>query len=98
MDEFKGLREGLEVVEVALFEARVVERVEVIEGPDRVPGMQQPLADVRANKTRPTSDQEVHAGQATKPRGWLSSAPTMAGFPDRTVRAVRAVKAFCGIA
>ena len=61
VDEFEGPGEGLEVAEVALLEARVVEGIEVVERPDRVAGMQQPLADVRADETGAAGDQEVHA-------------------------------------
>ena len=38
VDELEGPGQGLEVAEVGLLEARVVEGIEVIEGPDGVAG------------------------------------------------------------
>ena len=61
--ELEGLGQGLDVAEVALLEARVVEGIKVVERPDGVAGMQQPLADMRADKARAARDQEIHAGR-----------------------------------
>ena len=41
---FEGLGDGLDAAQVVLFNARVVEGIEVIEGPDGMAGMEQPLA------------------------------------------------------
>jgi len=60
--ELEGSAERAKVVEVALFEARVVEIVEVIEGPDGMAGMEEALAEMRADEAGATGDQEIHAG------------------------------------
>ena len=61
--ELEGPGQGLEVAEVALLEARVVEGIQVIERPDRVAGMQQALANMRANKAGAAGNQEIHAAK-----------------------------------
>src|SRR6185369_517088 len=60
LDELKRFREGLNVADVAAFELRVVEVVEVVEGPNVVAGMKQPLADVRANETSASGYEKIH--------------------------------------
>jgi hypothetical protein len=53
----------LKVAKVALLEARLVEGIEVIERPDSMAGMEQPLADMRANEASAAGDEEIHAGR-----------------------------------
>jgi len=61
VDELEGPVEGLEVAQVALLEARVVEGIEVIKRPDGMAGMEQALADMRANEAGAARDKEIHA-------------------------------------
>jgi hypothetical protein len=65
VDEFKRLGERLDVAEIAAFELRVVGSIEVVERPDRVAVMQQPLANVRTDEARAAGDQEIHARKLT---------------------------------
>jgi hypothetical protein len=66
-DKLKRVGKGLEVAQVALFEARVVTSVKLIERPDGVAGTKKPLANMRADEAGATRNQKIHV--ATLPEG-----------------------------
>ena len=65
MDEFERFGQRLDVAEVPAFELRVVIRIEIIKGPDRVTVVQQAFANVRPDEAGPAGDQKVHAETLT---------------------------------
>jgi hypothetical protein len=62
---FEGPGEGLDIAQVALLNERVIEGIEVNEGPDGMPGMEQPLAAMRANEASAARNEEIHASRLT---------------------------------
>jgi hypothetical protein len=69
LNEFERAGQRLDFAEVAAFQAGVVESVEVVEGPDGVAGMEEALANMRANETGTASNQEIHGGRLSDQRG-----------------------------
>ena len=49
-----------QVLNVGLFDFRVIKLVEIIPSPDRVPLARQAFAHMIADKTRSTGDQKIH--------------------------------------
>ena len=65
--EAKAVFGGGERLHVALFDGEIVERIQIIECPDRVALAQQALAHVRADEARPARDQVIHERTLTLP-------------------------------
>src|SRR5262249_36235024 len=59
-DEREWLAQTLKLVQIPLLQRRIIERVEIVDGPDGVPHLQQSLADMGANKSGPAGHQKIH--------------------------------------
>jgi len=68
--KFKGLGERLDFAKVAALDLRVVEIVQVVEGPDAVAVAEEAFANVRADETRAAGDEKIH-GQKLTIRTWI---------------------------
>ena len=68
-DGREGGLASLDGSQVLALESRVIEGVEIIEGPDLVAAGQQTLANMRANKAGAARHQEIHGADASIGRG-----------------------------
>ena len=60
VDKLERLGQGLDFKKILALEFGIVERVQVVERPDSVAGLQQALAYVRANEAGAAGDEEIH--------------------------------------
>ena len=63
LDKLERLSLALNVANVLLLDGGFVERVEVVDCPNRVAEVQQAFADMGADEPRTACDQEIHAGR-----------------------------------
>src|ERR1039458_7982696 len=60
VEKFKRQRERFDFAKIAALDLRVVEIVQVVEGPDTVAVAQQAFANVRADEARAAGDEKIH--------------------------------------
>jgi hypothetical protein len=58
--KFEGLGQGLQFTNIVFFELGIVKGVEVIESPNRMTLLEEPLTNMRADEARTASDKEIH--------------------------------------
>ncbi len=77
--KLEGFGQGLEFGEIALLEFGVVEIVEVVQRPDGMAGVQQALANVRANEAGAAGHEEIHRERLAK---WAARCRVWARFDN----------------
>ena len=66
LHEFEGLGERLEGTDIGALELRVVEIIELVEGPDGMAVVQEAFAHVRADEARAAGDEKVHGARLNR--------------------------------
>ena len=65
LDKFKRLGQRLDFANVGALQLRIIEIIQLIERPDAVAVVEQPFANVRADKARAAGDEKIHGEKLT---------------------------------